>query len=332
MNITPRENYLMMLNGEIPQYVPSIFERHTDMLFDELLTPPFAPGGEIYSVFGVKYVGSADNFYGAMPAPNFILLRDITQWRDIIRTPNLSGRDWQRYYSQLSRNFDRKNCALEISNGDFFQTLVSFMGFEGALLAMYEEPAEVYALLDYVCSFYEEVMKQSIYCLKPELFNLVDDDSAYRAPFFSVSLYRRLIKPFHKRLCDIALDAGMFIERHDCGKCQQFIDDWLEMGVCSWNPAQVTNDLGAIKKKYGNRLAICGGWDNQGQLGSAYISRDTLTEALDEYVSLLAPGGGFVFSPVLHTPPSDPKYAEAMDFFKDYYETNIRNYYNTHQY
>jgi hypothetical protein len=46
------------------------------------------------------------------------------------------------------------------------------------------------------------------------------------------------------------------IDRHDCGKSEQFIDDWLEIGVSAWNPVQVTNDCVGIKKKYGNRLRL----------------------------------------------------------------------------
>ena len=39
----------------------------------------------------------------------------------------------------------------------YFQNLMAFMGFTEGLLAMYEEPEEVYALFDYICSFYCEV-------------------------------------------------------------------------------------------------------------------------------------------------------------------------------
>ena len=44
MKLTPRENYLRMLNHEIPEYVPSSYDNFRDMVSEELLTPVFAPG------------------------------------------------------------------------------------------------------------------------------------------------------------------------------------------------------------------------------------------------------------------------------------------------
>jgi uroporphyrinogen-III decarboxylase len=72
-----------------------------------------------------------------------------------------------------------------VHGGDYFLTLVSFMGFEGALIALYEEPEEVKALLDYVSEFYLEVMKRQILYCRPDIYQLMDDDSALKGPFFS---------------------------------------------------------------------------------------------------------------------------------------------------
>ncbi len=50
-----------------------------------------------------------------------------------------------------------------------------------------------------------------MYWLKTRDYILMDDDSAYTAPFFSMDIYRRIIKPFHKLHADIALESGCFI-------------------------------------------------------------------------------------------------------------------------
>ena len=65
-----------------------------------------------------------------------------------------------------------------MGGGDYFLTLVSFMGFEDAMLALYEEPEEVKALLEYVSEFYIEVLKQQIRWLKPDTISIMDDDAA----------------------------------------------------------------------------------------------------------------------------------------------------------
>lgn len=328
--ITPRENYLRMLKGEIPEHVPSFFIPYGNFLEDELLTPMSVPNGTFVTSFGVEYTGSKDMNMGAMPTPGKIILPDITEWEKYIKKPDVSGRDWEAYYKVQGSKWDRENHVLTITAGDYFLTAVSFMGFENAMLAMYEEPDALKDMLAYVSEFYIEVMKQEIYYCKPDILIIMDDDSAYRAPFFSVDMYREFFKPLHKKHCDIALESGMMIERHDCGKCEQFIDDWLDLGIRGWNPAQISNDLKTIKKKYAGRLAINGGWDSQGVVSSSLVNPKMLRDTLAEYVDLLAPGGGFVYAAVNMGDPADPATAERTGIIKDFYFDYVKDYYKNH--
>ena len=331
MPISPKENYLMTIRGEIPEYVPAgILDPYGVPMAEELLTPVSCPNGPITTVYGVTYVGSADLMNGAMPEPGKILFDDITKWRDVIKNPDLTGRDWESYYKKQTDRVDRENKLVRITGGDYFLTLVSFMGFENALIAMYQEPEEVYALFDYVSEHYLEVMKQEIYWCRPEVFTLMDDDSAKLAPFFSLDMYRELVKPFHKRQCDLALENGMYIDRHDCGHSEQFIDDWLGIGVRSWNPAQVCNDLVGVKKKYLGRLTLSGCWDTTGPIGSPEVDPEKLREALYTYVDTFAPGGGFVFSASVRDAARNPVAKEKMEIVKDVYWNYARDYYKTH--
>lgn len=327
--MNPKENYLSMMRGEIPEYVPSIFEPYGDHAEDELLTPRMAPDGPIVTSLGVTYVGSVELNNGAMPKPGEILIDDITKWRDKLKIRDVTGRDWEGYYKKLSENFDSVNKCVTIGGGDYFLTLVSLMGFEGALLAMYEEPDEVIELLTYISEFYLLVQKQQIHYLKPEVFGLMDDDSGYRAPFFSLDIYRKIFKPFHKLHTDLVLNAGCVINRHDCGKCEQFIDDWLELGIREWNPAQISNDLKGIKKKYGNRLTISGGWDSSPWRGKKADEKE-LRDALAEYVDTFAPGGGFTFFVMMDGPMDDPIANENREIVKNFYYDYVRDWYKTH--
>jgi len=331
MEISPKENYFMVLRGEIPEYIPSFLHApYMEAVIEDQIAPVSAPDGPVKTVYGVEYVGSKEINNGAMPAPGKILLHDIRKWRDVIKNPDNSHRDWEGYYKMQTDKFDRANKAVACHGGDYFLTLVSFMGFEGALMAMYEEPEEVYALFDYVSQHYLEVMRQQIRYVKPDIYSIMDDDAAYRAPFFSVEMYRQLIKPFHKKHADLALENGMFIDRHDCGKSECFVDDWIDIGIRSWNPAQVSNDLVSIKKKYTGKLTLSGCWDNQSILGSPLVPEDVLREALETYLNTFAPGGSFVFSAMIMGNPEDPLTKEKTAIIKDFYYNHVYNYYKTH--
>ncbi len=325
MKLTPKENYLRTLEGEIPEYTPSWFDPYMRPLNDELLTPNNLPDGKPYiTSLGVEYVASKDLNNGAMPAPGKVVITDITKWRDQLKIRDVTGRDWEGYYKKLSEGIDRNNVCIAVDGGDYFLTLVALMGFENAMLAMYEEPEEVQELLTTISEFFLMVTKKQMEYLKPEIYILMDDDAAYRRPFYSLDLYRKTVKPYHKKHCDLALEHGCKIVRHDCGKSEQYIDDWLEMGVLAWNPFQTTNDCAGIKKKYGDRITLEGGWDS---LIVGKMTDDELIAYLDEYSATFLPGGRFVFSamPGNMTKPGEPNH--QMDVIKQYYEDHVRNWY-----
>ena len=329
--MTPKENYLRMVRGEIPEFMPSFFDPYMSPTFEELLTPNRAPDGPVITSLGVKYVGSPDNNWGAMPEPGFIVIDDITKWREQLKIRDVTGRDWEGYYKKMSDSIDRENLAVCVDGGDYFLTLVSLMGFEGALMAMYEEPDEVIALYEHISEFYTMVLKMQMKYLKPEIYILMDDDAAYQAPFFSLELYRKLIKPFHKRHVDIALENGCVVDRHDCGKSEQFVEDWLELGIHAWNPVQTSNDCVAIKKKYGDRLSLMGCWDGQVKYANPKnIDDNELRDDMAKYVDTFAPGGRFVFSAMIGGPMDDPIANEKRDIIKQFYNDYARNWYKSH--
>ena len=328
MKLTPKENYLRTLDGEIPEYPPSFFDPYMRPIAEELLTPNNLPDGKPYiTSLGVEYVGCPDLNNGAMPAPGKAVITDIRKWRDQLKIRDVTGRDWEGYYKKMEETVDRKNMCLCVDGGDYFLTLVSLMGFENAMLAFYEEPEEVNALLTAISEFYLMVTKKQMEYLKPEIYILMDDDAAYRAPFYSVELYRETVKPFHKKHCDLALEHGCKIVRHDCGRSEQYVDDWLEMGISAWNPFQDSNDCVGIKKKYGDRLTLEGGWN---ALAVPTMTEDELIATLDEYCETFLPGGRFVFSAHTGTMPRPGVKNPKAELIKQYYEDHVRDWYKKH--
>ena len=149
--------------------------------------------------------------------------------------------------------------------------------------------------MEYLCDFYMKVGQRCIDYYKPDIVCVTDDTAAWKNPFFSVEMYRELFKPYHARQAAMGTDRGLPVEMHNCGRCEDFIDDWRDFGVVMWNPAQTSNDLPAVKKKYGRGLVICGGWDIVGDLQNPDVSEETVKESVYKAIDTYAPGGGYAF-------------------------------------
>ena len=324
--LSPKENMLRMYRGELPEYLPrGGFREFKCSAFIDVKKP-----GCKRDEFGVEYTGKEEIFGGApIPYPGHYVLDDITKWRDKIKAPDLSGIDWEALAAKDLKDIDRSTTGLVFYWGKIFQRLADFMGFTDGLCAIAEEPEECKALYEYLCDYNCEVLKNVCYWYKPEAVCIPDDTTTARAPFISPAAYRELVKPFHAREAEIVLNSGAYITMHDCGQCDDFVDDWMDFGISSWNPAQPSNDLVGIKKKWGRKLIIAGGWDTQSTVSYGVAGEEELRAALIKYVDDLAPNGGFVFSAfVMGGEGEDRK--KNMEVVNDVYENYAKNYYQTH--
>ena len=304
--MTEKENFLTLIRGEQPEWVPrfTFFQVPgekpvpTVTAFPSCISGYMREPGPTKDIWGVVHVPVAEAGNAKIPEPNNFILKDIRKWRDVIKAPDLSDVDWEALAKKdLERmGIDRRETLICFGlQVGFFQNLMAFMGFTEGLCAMYEEPEEVKALFEYLCDFYVGVGQKCIDFYKPDILDICDDTAAWKNPFISPEMYRELVKPYAARQAALGTDRGIPVEMHDCGRCEDFIDDWRDFGVSLWNPAQLSNDLLAIKKKYGNSLVICGGWDILGELTSPDVSEETVKESVYKAIDTYAPGGGYAF-------------------------------------
>ncbi|MCR3922698.1 MAG: veratrol--corrinoid protein metyltransferase [Firmicutes bacterium] len=302
---TQKENYLMLLRGEQPEWVPRFTfggppgAKIPNQMVEPPLLSEYRLTGGGKDVWGVEFVATKETGGAMLPKPGQFILKDIKKWRDVIQAPDISGVDWETMAKDHldAMKIDRNETAITFAlHFGYFQNLMAYMGFSEGLCAMHEEPDEVLALFDYICDFYCIVAENIMPYYQPDVFSLADDTAAWLNPFISPAMYSKLVIPFHDRQAQIARDAGIPIGMHNCGKCQCFIDDWLAIGVSLWDPAQTINDLDDIKKKYGNKLVIAGGWDARGVLASPYVTDEQIYDSVKDIIYRLAPGGGYAFS------------------------------------
>jgi hypothetical protein len=90
------------------------------------------------------------------------------------------------------------------------------------------------------------------------------------------------------------------------------------------------NDLVGIKKKYGRKLAICGGWDSMGPAMDEDATEELVRAEVRKYIDTFAPGGGFAYA--AHGLKMKPTQKDFMRqaWMLDEYENYGRHWYDNH--
>ena len=264
MAMTPKENILAAFRGEAHDYVPNFFT-DLDYCGATALTFDAGPLEGGYDEFGVLWETSVSAGGQACPITLDPVLKDITEWREKVRFPDIDVFDWEATAQRQIGGADRANRLVEFQmwSGPF-ERLTHLMGFENALCAMYEDPEEVAALMDAITDYKIAVLRKAKQYYDPDLVTTLDDVATERGLFMSPSLYRELIGPAHKRFNDAAREMGIIPLIHCCGKCEDIIPDFIEEGYAAWTSAQPSNDIRTILADTIGRLAVVGGFDTNG--------------------------------------------------------------------
>ncbi len=120
------------------------------------------------------------------------------------------------------------------------------------------------------------------------------DDMGYKYnQFFSLAMYRDLLKPFHKRAVDWAHEKGIKAHLHSCGDIRPLVPDLVEIGLDGLNPLEVKAGMDpiALKEAYGDRLVLHGGinavlWDDP----------KAIKDEMERVMPILKRNGGYIFS------------------------------------
>jgi len=215
------------------------------------------------------------------------LRRDFAKWRE-------EGR-W--IYASLLFGFD--------------VTHSGFIGTQQTLMAMVDDPEWISDIitteLELAIELYEVVWKAGYH------FDAImwPDDMGYKQhQFFSLPMYRQLIKPAHRRAAEWAHARGLKVFLHACGDINPFIPDLIEIGVDMLNPLEVKAGMDpiALKKQYGDRLAFQGGIN-----AVNFTDPDALHAEMRRVIPVMKQDGGYVIASDHSVPQS-----VSLDQFKEF--------------
>jgi uroporphyrinogen decarboxylase len=133
-----------------------------------------------------------------------------------------------------------------------------------------------------------------------------DDLGTQRGPWISPAMYRKLIKPYHKRLYDFIhsrTNAKVFM--HSCGSVYDLVPDLIDVGVEILNPIQrsaAKMDIVKLKQEFGRELSFWGGGIDVQQV-LPFASLEQIEDEVKRSLNVLGKDGGYVFCPAHNIQP-----------------------------
>jgi len=194
------------------------------------------------------------------------------------------------------------DCAVVLNLGVGPLHLCQFMrGWAGWLEDLLVNPAFAEGLFERTVDFVVEIAARALE-ETAEFIDIAwfgDDLGSQRGLLMRPELYRRVIKPQHRRIVETIRRYGRKAAYHSCGSVYAILPDLVEIGVDVLNPVQVAAahmDTARMKREFGRDLAFWGAIDTQ-----RVLSRGTPAEVRQEVrrrIGDLAGDGGYILSAV----------------------------------
>lgn len=290
-----RENFFKMLNGEMPEFVPIMPDLYKlcmigTCVFDQ---PMFCNGKD---PFGVSWVVTKE---GSIPEPNNFMFDDIADWEKYVRFPDVEKMGLEEAVKEEVASIDREARIVNVFSGTgLFDRMTSLMGYENALCSLIEDPDSCRAFFEAMADYKIACINKMIDVYQPDMVTYFDDLATANGLFMSPAVYRSVIKPAHSRILAAIAERGVIPNQHTCGKCEEIVGDYVEMGVKLWNSAQIMNDLIGIMDRYKGRLIVEGGWDSSGPASYNDATVDDIVAEGIRCAKEYGPKGNYICMPV----------------------------------
>jgi uroporphyrinogen decarboxylase len=184
------------------------------------------------------------------------------------------------------------------------EQLWRIIGSENVMLWIGLYPEELGEFIRRLGDFLVEMTKGQIDAAGGMLDGMVVwGDVAYvNGMLFSPVYWREYFKPIVKAQIEACHDAGIPVIYHGCGNATVIYEDFIEMGLDSYNPLEAKSGLDVVdlRREYGHRMGFCGNMD-----ALAWANED-FDELKRQALSKLnaAKGGGYIFQSD-HSVPSN---------------------------
>ncbi|MGQ9732080.1 MAG: uroporphyrinogen decarboxylase family protein [Candidatus Zipacnadales bacterium] len=213
--------------------------------------------------------------------------------------------EWAYNFVRTRKTFAPQTLLLPC-DGVGFHAAYNLMGLELFSYALYDCPAEIERL---VRSLNEHAAARARVFAEMGIgpFFFYGDDIAFKErPMFSPEVMHRLFYPCLERLCDILGAAGIRVIFHTDGYVMDIVEDLLTTGIVGLNPIEplAGNDIGELKRRYGERLILVGNIDCSQTLPLGSV--EEVRQAVKDCLRAAGHGGGLFIGSSSEIVPTTP--------------------------
>jgi len=266
---------------------------------------------EEYKIYTTKWGATQKEWKHVQSTPEFInfTITDPERWQPAKKliTPDPERINW----AELKRNYRKwKECGAWIQAGLWFGFDVThswIVGTERILFALIEDPEWCRDMFGHLLDINLKLLDM-VWQAGYEFDSIWwPDDMGYKHnQFFSLQMYRDLLKPYHQKAIDWAHAKGIKAHLHSCGDINPFIPELIDMGLDALHPLEVKAGMDPIrlKKSFGKDLMLNGGIN-----AVLWNDSQAIAAEMQRVIPVLKESGGYIFSSD-HSVPSSVSLAD----------------------
>lgn len=168
-------------------------------------------------------------------------------------------------------------------------------GMQNLLIDYVEKPHFAHQIAEMVSEYKIRLMR---YAIEQGADAIVSgDDYAHRnGPIMSPAHFREFVLPYLRRSVEAAHEMGTPYIKHTDGNIWLLLEDMVEVGIDAIDPLEpiAAMDIGEVKRKFGDRVAVVGNVDCAELLPHA--TSEEVEAAVKETIAKGAPGGGHILA------------------------------------
>ncbi len=313
VEMTSEERVLCALQHQVPDRVP-----HFEWLVDRRVRKALLPGCHDFNEFAVQMGQDAVIVDPIFKKERIGTNRWLSEWGYIsqdteeehgieVESPIKTMADFERYtppnphapgrfaaVEEVVQKY-KGDKAVIVHLNDVFSLPRYLMGMQDLLMAIVLEPALVKALVEMSVTVNLELAKEVV--ARGVKIIYTGDDYAYnKGPLMSPKHFREFFYPALCRVMGGYKELGLYTIKHTDGNLWPILDMIINSGIDCLDPIdpQAGMDLGEVKAKYGNQVALKGNVDCAQLM--TFGTPDEVAEATKETLRKGMPNGGFILS------------------------------------